>query len=64
MSWSRQIHIKSPSELDIMREAGRHIGGSPRPDALRSDEQPPAGPGAQRRPRRAVFSKAWASMYF
>ena len=23
MSWSRQIHIKSPSELDIMREAGR-----------------------------------------
>lgn len=23
MSWSRQIHIKSPAELDIMREAGR-----------------------------------------
>jgi methionyl aminopeptidase len=23
MSWSRQIHIKSTSELDIMREAGR-----------------------------------------
>jgi methionyl aminopeptidase len=23
MSWSRQIHIKSPSELKIMREAGR-----------------------------------------
>src|SRR5574342_70129 len=23
MSWSRQIHIKSPAELEIMREAGR-----------------------------------------
>jgi len=23
MSWSRQIHIKSPAELDVMREAGR-----------------------------------------
>ena len=23
MSWSRQIHIKSPAELNIMREAGR-----------------------------------------
>ena len=23
MSWSRQIHLKSPAELDIMREAGR-----------------------------------------
>jgi methionyl aminopeptidase len=23
MSWSRQIHIKSPAELDAMREAGR-----------------------------------------
>jgi methionyl aminopeptidase len=23
MSWSRQIHLKSPAELDVMREAGR-----------------------------------------
>ena len=23
MSWERQIHIKSPAELEIMREAGR-----------------------------------------
>src|SRR5688500_4996271 len=23
MSWSRQIHLKSPAELQIMREAGR-----------------------------------------
>src|SRR5258705_7455803 len=23
MSWSRQIHLKSPTELQIMREAGR-----------------------------------------
>jgi len=23
MSWSRQIHIKSPAELEVMREAGR-----------------------------------------
>jgi methionyl aminopeptidase len=23
MSWSRQIHLKSPGELDLMREAGR-----------------------------------------
>jgi methionyl aminopeptidase len=23
MSWSRQIHIKNPAELDVMREAGR-----------------------------------------
>src|SRR5215213_3726274 len=23
MSWSRQIHIKSPAEIQIMREAGR-----------------------------------------
>lgn len=23
MSWERQIHIKSPAELDVMREAGR-----------------------------------------
>jgi len=23
MSWSRQIHLKTPAELDIMREAGR-----------------------------------------
>src|SRR5512134_3402732 len=23
MSWARQIHIKSPAELNIMREAGR-----------------------------------------
>ena len=23
MSWSRQVHLKSPAELDVMREAGR-----------------------------------------
>ena len=23
MSWARQIHIKSPAELKVMREAGR-----------------------------------------
>src|SRR6185503_10809064 len=23
MSWARQIHLKSPAELDVMREAGR-----------------------------------------
>jgi hypothetical protein len=23
MSWARQIHIKSPAELQVMREAGR-----------------------------------------
>src|SRR5574339_711925 len=23
MSWSRQIHLKSPAELEVMREAGR-----------------------------------------
>ena len=23
MSWARQIHLKSPAELKVMREAGR-----------------------------------------